>query len=243
MIHVDERHYQWVYSATAATGLLLALFLPSSRKFVPARSRRVYAALQVLTLFGAALGAKLAFLAGDLAWPAHAVTFDEVVFSGRSITGGLLGGFLCAEAGKIALSYQELPNHWFATKLPLSIAVGRVGCVFAGCCRGLPTESASAFVYSDGVPRFPAQAVELAFQVIAFIAAWIAFKRGALRGRIFAVYMIAYGIFRTFIEGLRDTRKLDSGLSVYQILSVLLALAGIASYAWYSRAVKGVAAR
>lgn len=238
MIHVDERNWQWVYSATAALGLLVALLLPSPDAFVAPRTRRAYALLQVLTLFGAAVGAKLAFLAGDLAWPAHAVTFDEVIFSGRSITGGLLGGFLCAELGKVAIGYRELPNDWFATKLPLSIAIGRVGCVLAGCCRGVPGDYPGAFVYSDGIARFPAQAVELVFQIVAFAAAAVLRRRGALRGRIFALYMIAYGLFRALLESMRDTRKLASGLSVYQLLAVLLAVAGVASFAWYSRAVR-----
>ncbi len=239
MIHVDEQKFQWLYSATAFTGLLLAIFLPSSARLVPAVSRRSYAVLQLATLLGAIVGAKLAFLAGDLAWPFATVTLDEVVFSGRSITGGLLGGFLAAELAKIPLRYRELPNDWFAAKLPLSIAVGRVGCVLAGCCRGVPGDYPLAFVYSDGIPRFPAQLAELVFQLVAFGAGLAIFRAGALRGRLFALYMMVYGAFRFVIEGLRETRKLPSGLSVYQLFAVALLVAGALSFAWYSRAPKG----
>jgi phosphatidylglycerol:prolipoprotein diacylglycerol transferase len=235
VIHIDERHYQWVYSATALAGLLLVLFLPGSTSRVAPASRGKYIVLQVLTLVGAIVGAKLAFLAGDLSWPVSPVRFDDVVFSGRSITGGLLGGFLTAEIAKVPLRYAELPNDWFAVKLPLSIAVGRVGCVFAGCCRGIGGSYAVSMVYSDGVSRFPAQLCELGFQVVAFGAAYAVFRHHALRGRIFATYMIAYGVFRVGIEALRDTHKLDLGLSVYQLLSVALAACGVASFAWYSR--------
>jgi prolipoprotein diacylglyceryltransferase len=237
MIHVDERHFQWVYSATALAGLLLALFLPSSRRTVAPAARRSYVVLQIATLLGAVVGAKLAFLAGDLGWPLARVAWDDVVFSGRSITGGLLGGFVCAELAKVPLRYRELPNDWFATKLPLSVAVGRVGCVLAGCCRGTPGDYPLAFVYSDGVARFPAQLCELLFQIVAFFAAWLAFRKGALKGRVFAAYMIAYGAFRFFLEAMRDTHKLASGVSVYQLVSVALVAAGLASFAWYSRAV------
>jgi phosphatidylglycerol:prolipoprotein diacylglycerol transferase len=236
VIHIDERHYQWVYSATALAGLLLVFLLPSSTGRVAPRSRRKYIVLQVLTLTGAIIGAKLAFLAGDLAWPASSVPWGVVIQSGRSITGGLLGGFLTAEVAKVVLSYDELPNDWFAVKLPLSIAVGRVGCVFAGCCRGIGGSYPLSMVYSDGVARFPAQLCELAFQLAAFGAALLVFRRGALRGRIFATYMIAYGVFRVGIEAMRDTRKLDFGVSVYQLLSVALAVCGVVSFAWYSRA-------
>ncbi len=238
MIHIDERSFQWVYPATAAAGLLLVLFLPASSSVVPAASKRTYAILQLTTLLGAILGAKLAFLSGDLDWPFAHVTWQEVVFSGRSITGGLLGGFLAAEGAKVLLTYKELPNDWFATKLPLSIATGRVGCVLAGCCRGVPGDYPLGVVYSDGVPRFPAQMAELAFQLVAFGVAYTLYKRKALVGRLFAAYMVTYGVFRFFVEGLRDTRKLASGVSMYQLFSLLLVAFGAASFAWYSRALR-----
>lgn len=236
MIHVDERHFQWVYGATALAGLLLALFLPSSKRHVAPNARRSYVILQVVTLVGAAIGAKLAFLVGDLHWPSAHVPFEEVVYSGRSITGGLLGGFLSAELAKIPLRYTELPNDWFAAKLPLSIAVGRVGCVLAGCCRGIPGEYPLAMVYSDGIHRFPAQLCELAFQVVAFAVALTWFRRGLVRGRVFASYMIAYGLFRVAIEALRDTEKVafHQSLSVYQLLALALAACGVASFVRYS---------
>jgi prolipoprotein diacylglyceryltransferase len=237
LIHVDERHWQWVYSATALTGLLLALFLPSSRKHVARESRAKYVALQVITLVGAIVGAKLAFLAGDLGWPMAHVGWGEVVLSGRSITGGLLGGFLFAEIAKVPLRYGELPNDWFATKLPLSVAVGRVGCVLAGCCRGVEGRYPISMVYSDGAQRFPAQLCELGFQLVAFAAAWALFRKGALRGRVFAAYMIAYGLFRLWIEAMRETPKLPSGISVYQLFALALAACGVLSFAWYSRAL------
>jgi prolipoprotein diacylglyceryltransferase len=237
MIHIDERHFQWVYSATAFVGLMLALFLPSSHKRVAPKSRRTYVILQVITLLGAVVGAKLAFLAGDLHWPSAHVPLHEVIYSGRSITGGLLGGFLAAEIAKVPLRYEELPNDWFAAKLPLSIAVGRVGCCLAGCCRGVPGDYPLAMVYSDGIARFPAQLAELAFQIVACAAAYIVFRRRMLLGRVFATYMIAYGAFRFVIEGFRETPKLffDARLSVYQMLSLALFACGVFSFAWYGK--------
>ncbi len=242
MIHIDERHFQWVYSATALVGLLLALFLPSSRKRVAPASRRTYVVLQVITLLGAIVGAKLAFLAGDLHWPSEHVPLHVVTYSGRSITGGLLGGFLAAEIAKVPLRYRELPNDWFATKLPLSIAIGRVGCFLAGCCRGVAGDYPLSMVYSDGVPRFPAQLCELGFQIVAFGCAYVCFRLGALRGRVFATYMIAYGLFRFVIEAYRDTDKLSlfhQTLSVYQLLSLALLGCGVASFVWHRNLMVG----
>lgn len=236
-IHIDEEELQWVYSATALIGLGLALLLPSSSRHVRSGSRRVYALLQLVTLVGAIVGAKLAFLAGDLLWPFARVSLEQVLFSGRSITGGLLGGFLAAELTKPLLRYRELPNDWFAAKLPLSIAVGRVGCVLAGCCRGVPGDYPVAMVYADGIPRFPAQLCELAFQLVAFGVCLALFRRGALRGRVFAAYLIAYGLFRFAIEAMRETEKVGalSGASVYQLLALALVACGALSMLVYGR--------
>lgn len=241
LLHVDETKLQWVYAATATTGLLLALFLPSSAKTVPSGSRQTYAILQVLTLVGAIVGAKVTFLIGDLHWPSASVPLHQVIYSGRSITGGLLGGFLLAELAKIPLRWRELPNDWFAAKLPLSIAVGRVGCVLAGCCRGIPGDYALAMVYSDGVKRFPAQLCELGFQVVAFAITFTLWRRRALRGRIFAAYIMSYGLFRFGLEALRETEKLasfDGALSAYQLFALALAAAGLGSFVSTSRKLR-----
>ena len=238
LISIDERHYQWVYPDTATVALVLAVLVPTHRHVATA-ARRHYVVLQALTLLGAIIGAKLAFLAGDLGWPLHHVGWSEVLFSGRSITGGLLGGFLTAELGKRVLAYRELPNDHFAAKLPLSIAIGRVGCVLAGCCAGVPVAPGPlAVVYSDGVARFPAQLVELAFQLVAFGVLVGVVRRGALRGRVFATYMMAYGAFRVVIEAWRVTPKSIAGASGYQWLSLVLVMAGAYSFAWYSRAAR-----
>lgn len=244
-VHIDERRFQWVYTACVLVGLAVAIATPSAKRAIAPENRLKYALLQVLTLVGAIVGAKVSFLVGDLDWPHTPVSFDDVVFSGRSITGGLLGGLVFAEVGKLALGYTELPNDAFAAKLPLSVAVGRVGCVFAGCCRGLPRAEGFTLTYSDGVSRFPAQLWELGFQVVALAALVALYRRGLLRGRLFAVYIVAYGAFRVVLEALRDTRRLDAGhsalsaYSAYQFFAVALIACGAASFAWYSRVARG----
>jgi prolipoprotein diacylglyceryltransferase len=164
-------------------------------------------------------------LMGDLGWPVTPLAggWYEVLHSGRSITGGLLGGFLAAEAAKPLVGYNAPPNDAFAAKLPFSIALGRIGCLFGGCCRGIPQAGPLSITYSDGVPRFPAQLAELVFQLaIGVTFVWMV-RRRVLAGRVFALYLIVYGLFRFVTEPLRETPKPLAGLSVYQALAVSLA--------------------
>jgi prolipoprotein diacylglyceryltransferase len=58
---------------------------------------------------------------------------------------------------------------------------------------------------------------------LAFI---VAYKRGWLFGRLFSVYLMAYGVFRFFTEYLRETPKFFDGLSGYQVLSIPMIFLG-----------------
>jgi phosphatidylglycerol:prolipoprotein diacylglycerol transferase len=240
-IAFDEARFAWVYAATALLAIALLFLVPTARA-VPAEERGKYAILQVVTLFAAAVGAKVSMLAGDLGWPWVPLPdgvrgWHQIVDSGRSITGGLVLGFVAAEAVKPLLAYRAPPNDTFAAKLPFSIALGRVGCFFGGCCRGVAWAGPLTVTYADGVARFPAQLVEVVFQLLVG-AVFVGLVRGrvrALRGRVFALYLVFYGAFRFATEPFRVTPKPLGGLSVYQILALVMIGLGTASFALRAR--------
>src|SRR5262245_26589974 len=119
-MHLDERGMSWAYSVCAAVALLVALALPGSAKTIRREARGRYWILQAITLAGAVIGAKLAMLGNDYGW---SIEPRDLLFSGKSIVGGLLGGFIAAEIAKGPLNYRERPNDWFAVKLLLSILI------------------------------------------------------------------------------------------------------------------------
>jgi phosphatidylglycerol:prolipoprotein diacylglycerol transferase len=218
------------YAVPVGCALLLALGFPSSRAIADPESRRIYRRLQLATLFGAVIGAKLAALWGDLGWPGSWSEFSMDLFVvGRSVTGGLIGGFLTAEILKPFFQYREPPNDRFAAVLPFSLAIGRVGCFIEGCCAGRPWNGPWALADEHGVMRHPAQLYELFFQLAIGIVFVALLKRGRLKGRLFALYLVVYGLLRFATEFLRDTPRLDVGVSRYQILAlVMIALGAIA---------------
>jgi prolipoprotein diacylglyceryltransferase len=234
---IDEQRFVWVYPALVMAGLLLLVLVPTSQAIPPA-ARRKYAILQGLTLAGALVGAKVAMLMGDRGWPWTPLAggWHEVLFSGRSITGGLLGGFGLAEIGKPILRYDVPPNDLFAVKLPFSVALGRIGCIFGGCCRGVPWDGPFAVQYSDGVPRVPATLVEFAFQLAMGLAFVAVVRRRRLPGGVFAFYLVAYGVFRFATEPLRETPKPWNGFSAYQAFALAMIAAGLASL--YARVLR-----
>jgi prolipoprotein diacylglyceryltransferase len=217
----------FAYAAMTILGIGLVLAFPVTGHFADPLDRRRYYIMQGITAVCAVLGAKLAVVLGDALWPLH--EFDgwaSLLDSGRSIAGALLFGFLGVEAAKPLLRYDIPPNDRFAIVLPFSIGLGRIGCLIVGCCRGLPYDGPWAITYADGIPRHAAPLYEMVFHwTMGFllIALW---RRQLLFGRLFALYLVSYGVFRYFSEYLRETPKAYGGLSAYQIMGLAMIVAG-----------------
>ncbi len=216
------------YALSVGLAVLIALFFPVA-KHLRDDERKSYYVLQAITLLGAIVGAKLSVLLGDYGWPLVPIPdWHAVLVSGRSVTGALILGFLAAEGAKPLLGYSLPPNDRFATLLPFTFAIGRVGCLASGCCRGIPWQGPWAITYGDGISRHPTQAYELFFQLVVGLSFLLCLRRGFLFGRLFSVYLIAYGAFRFAIEFLRETPKTIGGFSAYQGLSLLMIALGAA---------------
>ena len=211
------------YVLFVGIGLLLALLFPVARHLRERSLRNQYYLLQGITLIGAVFGAKISVLIGDYHWPWVAVNdWPKVLWSGRSITGALIFGFLFAEVAKPILRYPMPPNDRFAALLPFTIGIGRVGCLTTGCCGGLPFDGWCALRGPDGIPRYPTQVMEMVFQFsIGLLFVYFVRKR-ILFGRLFSLYLVIYGVFRFLTEFVRDTPKFYGGLSGYQLLAIVM---------------------
>jgi len=219
------------YALMMVLGFVLALSVRVTKPFADKRDRNRYYTLQAITLIAAVVGAKIAVLLGDALWPLQ--PFNDwlgLIGSGRSIVGALLFGFLAAEGAKPLLKYDIPPNDRFAVILPFSIGIGRLGCLIAGCCRGIPWDGPWAITYADGIPRHPAPVYELVFNLAIGFALLALCRRQLLFGRLFAVYLMSYGAFRFFIEFVRETSKPYAGLSAYQLMCVAMIVVGAIAF-------------
>jgi phosphatidylglycerol:prolipoprotein diacylglycerol transferase len=178
-------------------------------------------------LAGAMIGAKAVYILSEVWSDYHYPNFWARLLVGRSILGGILGGYAAVELVKKLVGYAESTGDRFAMVLPVSIAIGRIGCLNYGCCLGKVCEPAW-YALSDqaGVPRWPAVPVEIAFNVVAALAFWVMRRKKVARDRHFFIYIAAYGVFRGGHEFFRDTPKLAGPFSGYFFASVALVYLG-----------------
>jgi len=190
--------------------------------------------IYIAALAGAFLGAKVVYLAAEgwLHW--HDENRWVELATGKSITGALLGGYAAVEIAKRFLRYRSATGDWFALIVPLSIMLGRVGCILHGCCLGRACE-ASWFTMNDvaGVARWPAALVELLFNACMLGVVFFLRRRKIVPGQHFHIYLIAYGAFRFAHEFLRATPEILGPISGYQIAA--LAIIALGGYGYWQR--------
>lgn len=184
--------------------------------------------IYLLALVCAFVGAKLAYLVAEgwKDWGQPDLLWRWA--TGKSILGGLLFGYAGVELGKKWLGYSEPTGDRFAMVVPIGIALGRIGCLFHGCCQGrvCPT---SWYTVTDatGKARWPAAQAELIFN-LGILLVLVALRRVTVfRGQLFHLYLIAYGAFRFVHEFARDTPRVGSGLTGYQGVALTLVAFGL----------------
>ncbi len=157
--------------------------------------------------------------------------------SGKSILGGLAGGYLGIVLAKRAFGYTRSTGDCYAIAIPVATAIGRVGCFLSELPLGTPTTlawgvsvspaAASAFVVCPGCggPMHPSMLYEIAFNLLA-VAAIVRFRRHVIvQGDLVKLYLLAAGVFRFHVEFVRGNEVQALGLTGPQI--VLIPLVGL----------------
>ncbi len=158
-------------------------------------------------------------------------------FGGITFIGGLIGG-----AGTFLILYFIFRKR-FKTRLidilsftPCCIliahAFGRVGCFFAGCCYGKPTDSFLGVQFPDLAQKVhPTQLYEAVFLfALCALCFFLLWKKNFKHN--LSLYLVAYGIFRFLIEFLRadDRGQLVGGISPSQFWSIGMVILGVVLY-------------
>jgi phosphatidylglycerol:prolipoprotein diacylglycerol transferase len=228
----------YTYGVLLAAAYLLGLKLAMARAQARGLDQARVLDLGIYIIISALIGAKLLLVVTDLG------TFinDPSALISLARSGGVFyGGLILAVV--VALLYIRrigLPL-WttcdvFAPGIALGHVVGRMGCFFAGCCWGKPTDVPWAITFTNpfaaanvgtplNVPLHPTQLYEAGAEALILWFLLATERRGRpYPGRTFWLYMLLYAISRFSIEFSRnDPRGTVLMFSTSQFISLLLA--------------------
>ncbi|MDD5054731.1 MAG: prolipoprotein diacylglyceryl transferase [Candidatus Peribacteraceae bacterium] len=176
----------------------------------------------IAALVGGVLGAKIPIWLTQYAQIATGGFDIDALLSGRTIVGGLIGGTLAVWWIKRRLHIKQRIGNAIAPALAAGIAVGRWGCFLRGCCHGQPTLLPWGVDFGDGILRHPTQLYESLFGVIAFLILIFCLRKKQPDGLLLTGFMIAYFLFRFFLEFIRTEPRLLFGFTGYQYAAIVV---------------------
>src|SRR3984893_7079086 len=172
-------------------------------------------------MFGAGLGA---YLFGTLnLW------FSGLSGIARSVEGALAGGIFAIELYKWRAGISLRTGARFALPLAVGIAVGRLGCYFAGLddfTYGTPTTLPWGHDFGDGMARHPVQLYEsaamAAFAIFYIVA--VVRRNNLIIDNGFYLVLAFYGLQRFVWEFLKPYAALIGPLTLFHLLSLAILL-------------------
>ena len=230
----------------AALGLAFVLGILLLKRRAPAYGIDPETAVDmgIWLILSGVLGAKLLLLVVE--GPAYYLTsfrgLLELFRAGGVFYGGLLGALVAAI---FFVKVKKVPFLSFADAaapgIAIGQAIGRIGCLAAGCCWGAQCARPWAVTFTDpkagenvgvplGVPLHPTQLYE-ALGLFALTGLVIWFGKGRAPGRTFGVYLVGAAVLRFVVELFRgDPRGTVPGtdLSTSQGIAIGLFVLGAA---------------
>lgn len=186
--------------------------------------------LMMAALVGSMLGAKIPYLLHSGLLTDWLSLFNAFAWmsDGKTVLGGIFGGYFAVELTKARLGIQVSTGDQFAVPIATGLAIGRLGCFVAGCCYGTPTDLPWGIHFQlandpSSVCRHPVQIYESLFHTIALISLVWTEKANWLRGQKLKAYLLAYLLFRFCTEMIRPHEPMLGPWSGFQVTTVLLA--------------------
>ena len=239
--------YGVLLAAAYLLGLRLAMSRAKSRGLDPNRTLD----LGIAIIISALVGAKLLLLLVDFdRFRQNPAELFSIVRSGGVFYGGLIAA--------VSVAFWYMWRHkmplWttcdvFAPGIALGHAVGRLGCLMAGCCYGRPTNVPWAITFTNpeaaanvgtplGVALHPTQLYESGAEGLILLLLLATERKGRpFEGRTFWSYMVLYGISRFVIEFFRGDERgaVFGAVSTSQFISLVLVPLAIGMLIYLSR--------
>ncbi len=208
----------YTYGLFLALGFITAIWFTKRNARFYGMSDRTVSDLFFTILVSAIVGARLLYVV--INFDAYKDNLLEIF---RIWNGGLVffGGFLFATLAAVVFLKISKMDIWktadiLAPGLALGHAVGRFGCLFAGCCYGKVCDLPFAISFSHpqslaplNVLLHPTQLYMVLSNFILFFVLLAIQKRKRFDGMVFLSYVMLYSVFRAVIEYFRGDFRGD----------------------------------
>ena len=228
------------YGLLVTSAFLLALWIATRLASGAGLDKEAVLNLGIYCGLAGILGAKLLMILVDLRYYTRN---PRELFSLATLQAGgvFYGGLILALV--IAFVYMRrkgLPvlatADAFAPAVAAGHAIGRVGCLAAGCCWGKECQRPWAVTFTNpvahqlfgtplGIPLHPTQLYEAGTEALTFVLLYRLFRRAHRPGAIIGLYLVLYGCARFVIEFFRapeGTNPFGGPLTGAQWISVAL---------------------
>jgi len=243
------------YGLIIVLGFFAALWLAKRQGKLDGLAPEAITDLSILLLLAGLVGSKALMVVVDLikGVPVSEVFSVATLRAGGAIHGGVIGGVLAffwrMRKGDMAFgtTIDALPPA-----VALGQAIGRLGCLAAGCCYGSECHAPFAITFTNpeafhfsgtplGIPLHPVQLYTMLgnLAVMGLLLFWRPRRRFA--GQIAALYFMLEGVARMVMETWRG--DVDRGLgwlgmswlSTGRVTALGFVVFGIVLWAWMSR--------
>lgn len=206
--------------------------------------------IMLCVIVGVIVGGRLGYCLfyGNGYYLTHPLEIFMISHGGMSFHGGFVG---CLVGGVVAARITRIP---YLTLVDLGVIAAPIGLFFGRCANfvngelwGAVTDLPWGVVFGGAagdLPRHPSQLYEALLEGVVLFIVLFALSRKVPprpRGTFFGVFLVLYGVFRFLMEFVREPDVqlgyLWGGwLTMGQLLSVPLVIAGIVVLAWSLRA-------
>jgi phosphatidylglycerol---prolipoprotein diacylglyceryl transferase len=231
------------YGVLVAVAFLIAIWLTGKLAIKAGLQSDKVTNLAIYCALAGMAGAKLLMFVFD--WRTYLLNPSEIfTLSTLQAAGVYQGGLLLAIV--VAFFYMRhnglpglLTADVFAPGLALGHAIGRLGCLAAGCCWGSVCHRPWAITFTNpdaheitgvplGIPLHPAQLYESIAELLIFGFLYHRFHQSRGNGEIIGWYLLLYSAVRFVVEFFRNhEQSLVAGLSLTQWISAATFAAGL----------------
>lgn len=191
--------------------------------------------ISMIGMVGAFVGARLFHILFE--YPEHYIQNPFDIFKIQN--GGFVfyGGFIVGLAASLYYikRLRQNPLSWLdcaAPAIAVGYIIGRIGCVFAGCCYGKICNLPWAISFPIGVeapahiPLHPTQFYSIIGQTIVLTTILLIekYKTPKMAGTLFFLWLLGHGISRLIVEQFRGDFRGDlfGATSISTIISIIL---------------------